>query len=344
MLTVEQFRQQRTRELAEAGDYLAGWMEIANQKPQTISPDDRRPFTENGREFRDFSETLCQVLAWYKPHKISTFRDLGWQFDPAVVDRVRRCLKRLCAEGIRSTSMPERISWLSGFDPDPIAQYTAMDVMFQTVTGKPIRTVLDFGSGIGRQAFAWVPDSKVTFFSVDAIESLYILQNEIYLRLFPDRLVEYFQSSEECSQRIQTHAGQLFHVPTWKLTMIPDRSVDLLIAVQVIQELNESTLRYLLKEFRRIVRSGGFFYIRDNEFWTPEHKIRFGRALLETGWELAFKYPGNEGTDISGIPRLWVYTGADTSRYFRPLVRLKRTLLPSYSLSYGSWRDIGLPI
>lgn len=114
--------------------------------------------------------------------------------------------------------------------------------------------------------------------------------------------------------------------------------------MQVLQELTDPTIRYLLAEFRRIVRPGGLLYIRDKEFWIPAHTIRVGRALLADGWRLIFRYTGDEGTEIEGVPRLWVNAGDDTSRYFRLAARLKRAFLPSYSRSFRSWRDLGLPI
>lgn len=213
------------------------------------------------------------------------------------------------------------------------------------MTRATIRNVLDFGSGIGRQAFQWCSQPGVNFFSIDAIESLYLLQNRVYGSLFPNRLIEYFCGPDTFRAALEEGAEErLWHLPTWQMAGLPDRYFDLIICVQVLQEINEKTLRYVLAQFRRIVKKGGLLYIRDKEFWAPVHSIRVGRELLRGGWELVFRYSGAEGLDIEGIPRLWVFTEADNRRHFWHLRRLKRVFLPSYGLSWRSWRDYGLPI
>jgi hypothetical protein len=74
------------------------------------------------------------------------------------------------------------------------------------------------------------------------------------------------------------------------------------------------------------------------------HRIRVGRELLRQGWEIVYRFPGTEGRDIVGVPRLWAYTRDDTQRYFSHFRRLKRVFLPSYGWNLRSWRDYGLPI
>ena len=344
-LTPEIFQARRQQELAGV-EHLGWWLESAMTPEQRLHlANDTRPFTPNGRQWAGFSETFCRVLAWYKP-EVSIFRDFGWRLRPEAIERVADALRRLIDEASADPLLPAaRREWLKTYDVGPLARYTAIDDRFQTLTEQPNRTVLDFGSGIGRQAFLWSHlRSDVKLYSVDAIESLYLFQAEAYRRLFGDRLLEYFDEPAFETAVASARGDAVVHLPTWRLTAVPDGSVDLVIAVQVLQELNEPAVRHLLGEFRRITRSGGLLYIRDKEFWTPTHKIRVGRALLADGWRLVFRYPGDEGTEIAGVPRLWVNAGADTSNYFRMLARLKRAFLPSYSRSYRSWRDLGLPI
>ena len=338
-LDLEAFRTMWREELRQSGGSLAGWLESQVRPGLRHAADDFRPFTAQGRVFMNFSETLAHVLAWYKPEKIRVFNQRAWTMDPAVSDRVRARLASLIEEAVAETSDEAVRRRLLAYPVDPLAAYTAVDHLFQTLTRAPIRTVLDFGSGIGRQAFAWCEAPDVTFYSIDAIESLYLLQHEVYRRLFPERLVEYFLEPDG-----GVGAGRLFHLPTWRMDRVPDGSVDLIVCVQVLQEIPEVVLRHALEQFRRIASPGGFLYIRDKEFWTPAHQVRVGRELLKQGWRLLFRFTGDEGTEIEGTPRLWVYTGGDHRRYFRAAARLKRAFLPSYRLSYGSWRDIGLPI
>lgn len=342
-IDVEAFRSRMRADLAETGRPLDGWLERCLRAP--LPAHDRRPFTEQGRIFRGFYETFYHVLAWYKLEKISTFKPLGWVIDERVVATVNAQFVELIRQALAEESGHQFDAWLTSYDPGPIARYTAVDHAFQTLTGATVKTVLDFGSGIGRQAFQWCADPEVTFVSVDAIESLYLLQSRIYGLLYPEKVVEYFADPTAAREALAAMAtGRLYHLPTWRMEWLPAASMDLIICVQVLQELNEAVLRHVLGQFRRIVKPGGLLYIRDKEFWTPAHRVRVGRELLRQGWRLIFKHAGDEGTEIQGIPRLWVFTGEDHRRYFRPLARLRRAVLPSYRLSYGAWKDIGLPI
>ena len=297
-----------------------------------------------GLEYVGFGNTAARALGWYKWHK-RPFTPLGWQIDTETLLRTRRGLDRSMDEFVSdAAASPEAIMFLNRYPRDPMARYMAIDALFQTVTPRPIRTVLDYGSGIGRAALIWSFEREdVAFVSVDATESLYLLQHELYGRLFGPRFCELLTAKPDSV--VPLVPGAVAHVPSWTMDRaIPDASIDLIVCVQVLQELPEPALRFALDQFRRVIRPHGLLYIRDNEFWTPEHRVRVGRVLLTQGWHLAFRYPGNDGTDIAGVPRMWTFTGEDYSRYFQLKTRLKRALLPSYAKSYRSWRDIGLPL
>lgn len=348
-LDVETFRGQTRADLQGGREYLAGWLESFLIKNGGIPAEDRTPWTRTGREFVDFYDTLRHVLAWYMPAKMSALRDLGWKIDENVVANIKEKFALLIVMALATAGKGEFNDWFRSYDPSVISRYTAVDYKLQTLTGATIRNVLDFGSGIGRQAFQWCSEEKVTFFSVDAIESLYLLQNRIYSELYPDKLVEYFHNPREFLDTVRHPTrGLLYHLPTWRLDALPDGYFDLIVCVQVLQEISQRTLTYLLEQFRRIVKKGGYLYIRDKEFWMPNHKVRVGRQLLRQGWQLIFRYPGDEG-EIEGVPRLWIFTGEDNSRYFRPAIRLQKLFVPS--ISVRSWRlipkflkDYGLPI
>lgn len=299
---------------------------------EPVETSDRRPFTAQGRVFRSFVETFPDVLAWYKPWQLEVSQAFGLTLDTVVVERVRDAIRRLCA-----------LTGVTGYDAGPIARYTALDHRVQTMLGAPVRRVLDFGSGIGRTVFAWAPDAAVV--SVDVTESLYLVQREAYRALYGDNALEALDAPDDARAALDDDPKPgVIHLPSWLLPAVPDRSVSLIVAVHVLQEVPEPTLRYVLDQFRRVIAPGGLLYVRDKEFWAPRHKLRVGRSLLLQGWELAYRFPGSEGRDINGVPRLWTYTGADTRRYLSHARRLKRVFLPSYGLGWRSWRDYGLPI
>lgn len=345
-LDVEAFRSRTKKELNESNSYLCGWLEgkewIDNKR---LPVDSRKPWVRKGREYIDFYETFYSVLSWYKLWKISRFKELGWKIEEKVVENIEDKFTQLIRYALESKQKDQFHEYFKNYNPRPLSYYTAIDFKFQNVTGTKINNILDFGSGIGRQAYQWCSREDVNFFSIDAIESLYLLQNKIYSLLFPEKLKEYFDDPQGFRNiDFNASSNQLYHLPTWRIDLLPEKYFDLIICVQVLQEINEKTLRYVLTQFKRIIKNNGFLYIRDNEFWMPSHKVRVGRELLRQGWELIFRYTGEEGTDIEGVPRLWVYSDADNRKYFTYKRRIKRTFFPEYILKCHTWKDYGLPI
>lgn len=344
IIDVEIFRRQAQKDLSESNKYLSGWLEGWVEKNKLPS-DSKRPWMPEGRKFIDYYETLYYVLNWFQQFKAYSFRELGWRIDKKVVGNIKDKLAKLINFALSVKDKNQFHEYFKNYDLDPLSFYTAVDYKFQNISGAEINNILDFGSGFGRQSFQWCSQENTNFFSIDAIESLYMLQNKVYSLFFPDRLREYFYSPERFRETdFHSLSNKLFHLPTWKMELLPERYFDLIICVQVLHELNEETLRWLLCHFKRIIKKNGFLYIRDNEFWMPTHKIRIGRELLKQGWELIFKYSGRENEDIVGVPRLWVFTDTDNSKCFRHKTRIKRIFLPSHPFSYNSWKDYGLPI
>lgn len=340
----EIFRRQARKDLSLDNKFLAGWLEGWVERNE-LSADSRKPWSVKGREFISFHETLYHALYWYQQFKSYKFKPFGFQIDQNVIINIRNKFEKVITHALNGNREGSYNEYLEKYDLSPLSIYTAIDYKFQNITGAGIHNILDFGSGIGRQAFQWCCNGSTNFYSIDVIESLYLLQNKIYQILFPDKIIEYFLDPENFSKLdFSNETNKLFHLPTWKIEILPDNYFDMIICVQVLQEISGRTLMYLLDEFRRIIKKNGFLYIRDNEFWTPVHRIRIGRELLKQGWELVYRYPGQEGADICGIPRLWIFTNADNNKRFRYRSRIKREFLPSHPFSYGSWKDFGLPI
>tara|TARA_B100000315_G_C14464017_1_gene535083 strand:- start:1 stop:1056 length:1056 start_codon:yes stop_codon:yes gene_type:complete len=344
-ITVEEFRHFKQTELEKADKNLAEWLEVLRRMNGKREDKFIKPWIEKGRSYINFQETFYHTLRWYKLWKIKNFNHLGWRLDDGIIDNIKQKFSLLIKYALELNGDKASSDYFKQYDPCIISRYTAIDYKFQNITGADINNVLDFGSGIGRQAFQWCSRPNVNFFSIDVTESLYLLQNEVYNLLFPEKLREYFYDPQRFQKAdFYSGKGKLYHMPTWKMDLLPDNYFDLIVCVQVLQEINETTLSYALQQFRRIIKKNGLLFIRDKEFWTPAHKVRVGRELLKQGWELSFKYAGDEGIDIEGVPRLWVFTNKDNKDSFKYLSRIKKWLLPSYPISYSSWKDFGLPI
>lgn len=210
---------------------------------------------------------------------------------------------------------------LQGFGqeiPDPwpyghVDRYNASDLLLQTGFRREWPgTVLDFGAGMARQSLLWttVP-SGVTYIAVDAIEGPYLLQRAV-LEALPDvELIDYMDDPEGFS--IEPAAPGLiraYHLPTWRLDLVPAGTVDLILCVQVLQELNAALVRFAIAEFARMVAADGRLFIRDHEFWRPAHKLRISRLLGRTGWRLAARQLALDKVDTHGIARHWVRDAA----------------------------------
>src|SRR3989338_8211319 len=178
-IKIETFRQQRQAELNEGNEYLSGWLERWAKEGKVVS-ESRKPWASKGRVYSNFYETFYNVLNWYKLWKISRFRQIGWKIDPLVVENIKDKFARLVNCALETKNDGRFHEYFKSYDPAIISYYTAIDYEFQNITGSRLNNILDFGSGIGRQAFQWASQEGINFFSVDAIESLYMLQNKIY--------------------------------------------------------------------------------------------------------------------------------------------------------------------
>ncbi len=249
-------------------------------------------------------------LKWWSPEvcgsTILGHEKLGYPISKSWVDESRSVHRHLCDALLDEPLDPSA--------HEIIDAENATDYWFQTMLGGA-KTVLDFGAGYGRQAILWSKLShSLSFTAVDGIEGPYLLQNRVLRNLEDSHFVEYFDAPD--TFKITPPVAEtktIFHLPTWRLDLLPSASFDLIICSQVLQELDQSLVVPLLGEFRRILAPQGRLYIRDHEEYRPAHKIHIGKTLLKGGWRLVFRYPGIDKHDIHGIPRMWRYTGEDNS-------------------------------
>ena len=356
IISKDDFRKLRDSEINSENRYLSAWHPIDDIEDEDVGS--IRPWTREGQKSHGFGHDFYATLVWYKDWKIRRFEQSAWNLDDAIKNKISKHFSILISEALnevdegsidteRSIDVKE---YLKNYDTTFISQYTAVDYLFQNITNRKINNVVDFGSGIARQSMQW--DEDVNFYSIDAVESLYLLQNKIYSKLFPNRLKEYFADPSGFAKIDHSkNKNTLYHMPTWRMDLIPDNSIDLIICVQVLNEIDEKTVRHVIGQFKRIAKKDCVLYVRDHEaHYSPGLKIRVGRVLLEHGFEVVFRYNGFS-SDLEGVPRVWANTGYKSTLKKRVLrgISYPNTdgifyFKPFFKSILYKLRDIGLPI
>ncbi|MDE4146434.1 class I SAM-dependent methyltransferase [Phaeobacter gallaeciensis] len=167
------------------------------------------------------------------------------------------------------------------------------------------RVVLDFGAGHGRQANLWsgASDDLETFIAVDAVPGPYLTQRLYYRALGLD-LNDYLDIPDEKFSLVGGRE-KVNHLPSWRMDLIPENSVDLIIAVQVLRELTPEFLIFSLRQFKRILRQGGSPYIRDHIGFHNVNGADQDRILHSFGFMPEWQPNWRDQVDVHGVPRRW---------------------------------------
>lgn len=95
-------------------------------------------------------------------------------------------------------------------------------------------------------------------------------------------------------------------VPTWNLDFLEPQSIDLVSATWVLNEVNPAGIAWLLYHSDRMLREGGYFYIRDSNKLKPlRHSLDYDKALQNLGYQLVEKLEIKNRIDMHGIPRAY---------------------------------------
>ncbi len=166
-----------------------------------------------------------------------------------------------------------------------------------------IRNVIDFGAGYGRQANLWSQSNENIYVALDAIPKSYAIQH-LYFSSLGRPFYDY--ASNPDGFRISNDKKGIYHLPTWRYDLLPDNFFDMVMAVQVLRELNSTLVRKIIQEFHRVLKPGGMFYIRDHgDVWKPAGKMNIDKYLIASGFTLEFKPHIILDSDLHGIPRIW---------------------------------------
>ena len=254
-------------------------------------------------------EGVAHLVKFFNWHTNARFPD---PFPPGQIDPL--------VEASTATDMRifERLGLTDkGFMIPRLARYNAQDHIlmhaYQVPDRNAPRVVLDFGAGHGRLANLGfnAPDPGQRFakvIAVDAIASTYLTQLSYY-RAMGLRVWEYLEHRNETpSQGDVANAmkdNDVIHLPTWRLDLVPDGSVDMVTCIQVLKELPGALVPDILKVFARVTSSSGAVYIRDHQqFHNPNH-MPVDLLLQANGFDREFAPHWRDRIEIHGLPRIW---------------------------------------
>lgn len=289
---VERFRVVRDRDLSASDGDLGRWL--------LVEPDQVDATGDPGVTGYDGPQHLGRWFDWSAPF---AFPDWFLTDDDPVVQRIAArdlaCLERL------------------GIDHDPavvadFARYTAQDLRLTRCYPMPARfrprVVLDLGPGNGRLANAFLDgDEPVeTVIAVEGIAGPYLTQRAYYTGLGL-QVADYLDTDDPGGFDVAAAATDhdVVHLPTWRLDLVPDASVDLVCAVQVLKELPAATVHFVLEHLGRVVRPGGAVYVRDHLEGHDLTGLPTDDLLVAQGFALEFAPQVRDRVDLHGLPRLF---------------------------------------
>jgi len=224
--------------------------------------------------------------------------------------------KDLVAESVeRDLACLEALDLKPGdLDIEAVGLYNAQDYLLQRFYPVPDRhrprVILDFGAGHGRMAnLAMRPHDRVTetMIAVDGIPSSYLTQRAYY-SVLGLRVADYLEhriDGQDVDVAELQDDHDVVHLPTWRLDLVPDSSVDLVCCVQVLKELPRQLVLHVLEEFSRVVKPGGSIYVRDHTLHHHPNMLPIDQLLLANGFVLEFSPQVRDRVDIHGLPRVW---------------------------------------
>ncbi len=273
-------------------DWLVRWDYQVKRKKRKLVAEEGEPadfFNYHGvQDFAEWINWLKEPSPNYLGEAISDLCELSTEND-------KRIFKNLGIE----------VNWERY--KNNIDYMNAHDFIFPNFYPHPerfkIKNVLDFGAGYGRQANLWTDKLKeYTFIGMDAVPKPYCMQNEYYKATGK----EFFDYIEQENFNLDFNKNCIYHIPTWRYDLIPDNSLDLILCVQVLPELNSKLVKKMIEEFNRMLKPGAMLYIRDHGmFWRPAGGINADEFAQQNGFILEFHPHLISEVEIHGVPRIY---------------------------------------
>lgn len=177
---------------------------------------------------------------------------------------------------------------------------------------------VDMGPGLGSHAIYSLRFFDSHYHGVEAIPYSYAAQRHFFRFLSPEPgayfdLVEGenfgIMSDGEQKAQITRQEYRIRHVPSWKYQLLPDKSMDLVTGTWMLNEVSTSGIIWLLSNAMRVLKEGGYFYIRDSRLLKPKrHQLSYDDILEVLGFEKVIELDVTNRVNYFGVPRVYQKT------------------------------------
>ena len=208
---------------------------------------------------------------------------------------------------------------------------------------------VDLGPGVGSHSLYSLYHLNATYYALEAATPSYVAQKDFLFHI-SGADGSYFDVIDaehlECSfQKIKDNINvktkyKVKHIPSWYFGEIDDLSIDLVSATWMLNEVSYSDIFWLMSNAIRVLKKGGYFYVRDSEKLKPHgHSVQYDQLLQKLGFKLINRADVKNLIDYYGVPR--VYEKTDDSVYtWEDLVKI---CVPKHvSVATGGGNETGL--
>jgi len=175
---------------------------------------------------------------------------------------------------------------------------------------------LDFGAGMGVSA-VWntmIGGEGARYTAVEIDDKNYALQRSVFTYLAARSDCRYFDAlaaegmipDEKRDTELNNPAVRIAHVPSWHLGGVNDHSQSLITATTVLNEVGHAAIGHFIAQSNRVLRPGGYVYIRDSGRTKPgRHSIDYESFLASIGYRRVDDLQVIHRSNMHGVPRLW---------------------------------------
>ncbi|MFH1593951.1 MAG: hypothetical protein ABID09_04575 [Candidatus Omnitrophota bacterium] len=190
---------------------------------------------------------------------------------------------------------------------------------------------LDIGPGLGTHAVYSRKGFDSNFYALEASPHSYSIQRDFFRFLSGGEAIyldvvecENFNLSESSIKALVNKHPEyrLKHIPSWHFGIVESGSIDLITATWVLNEINSAGILWLMSQTSRVLRKGGYLYIRDSSKLKPlRHSINYDKLLPKIGFAEVGRLRARNRVDLHGIPRAYQKI-KDCESSFEELVNL----------------------